>query len=148
MKYWFILISAVLFTAKAVAQDPLHWNFSSKKIADGKYEIHLTATVEAPWHTYSQSTPDGGPIPTKIVFHKNPLIIPDGSAKEIGELKTVHDEIFGVDVKYFPGNVDFVQVVHLKGKVKTAVSGTVEFMVCNEKQCLPPKTVPFTIQLR
>src|SRR5580704_14700383 len=103
MKYWFILISAVLFTAKAVAQDPLHWNFSSKKIADGKYEIHLTATVEAPWHTYSQSTPDGGPIPTKIVFHKNPLIIPDGSAKEIGELKTVHDEIFGVDVKYFPG---------------------------------------------
>jgi hypothetical protein len=148
MKYWFFLGCLVYLSLNAVAQNPMHWNFSSKKIADGKYEIHLTATVDAPWHTYSQFTPDGGPLPTKITFGKNPLVKPEGPVKEVGEFKTIHDDIFGVDVKYFPGNVDFVQVVQLKGKVKTTFTGTVEFMVCNDRQCLPPKTVPFTIHLQ
>jgi thiol:disulfide interchange protein DsbD len=38
-----------------------------------------------------------------------------------------------------------VQVVKLKGNIKTTVAGSVEFMVCNDNKCLPPSEVPFKI---
>jgi hypothetical protein len=149
MKFWLITICMIFYGQFILAQDPLHWEFSAKKTGEGQYELHLKATVQEPWHTYSQTTPDGGPLPTKIVFTKNPLIKTAGTIKEVGELKTIHDEAFGVDVKYFSGNVDFVQVVTLRqGKVKTNLTGTVEYMVCDDHQCLPPKTVPFSIPLQ
>jgi hypothetical protein len=126
---------------------PINWQFSSDKKGKDGFEIHLKATVKKPWHTYSQTTPEGGPFPTKITFDKNPLVDPSGPLLEKGVLKTVHDPVFEVDVKYFEGNVDFVQMVRKKGTAKTSIRGTVEFMVCNDEQCLPPKTIAFNIQL-
>jgi hypothetical protein len=107
----------------------------------------LQATVQTPWHIYSQTTPDGDPAPTKIVFSKNQLLIISGQPKEVGKLMQKHEEAFGVDVKYFDGNVDFIQIVKMKSKAKTTVSGTIEFMVCNDEQCLPPTTNKFSITL-
>jgi len=52
-----------------------------------------------------------------------------------------------VDVKQFSDKVDFVQVVKLKAQVKTSVDAAVEYMVCNDKQCLPPSTKKFSIAL-
>ena len=43
--------------------------------------------------------------------------------------------------------VDFVQIVKLKGKVKTSFSGSVEYQTCDDKKCLPPKTVNFKVAL-
>jgi DsbC/DsbD-like thiol-disulfide interchange protein len=126
---------------------PISWQFSSNKKGEDSFEIHLKATVKKPWHTYSQTTPEGGPVPTKIIFDKNPLVVPSGPSLEKGDLKIVHDPVFEVDVKYFEGNVDFVQIVRKKGNAKTSIRGTVEFMVCNNEQCLPPKTIAFNIQL-
>ena len=138
----------VLSYARIWAQSPVDWNYSSKKIADKTYEIHLTARVSSPWHIYSQFTPAGGPIATKISFNKNPFVVRNNAIKEVGELQQHHEPLFGVDVKYFGGNVDFVQVVTLKSGVKTNMSGNIEFMACNDQECLPPKTISFTVQLK
>ena len=129
------------------AQTPYAWTFSSKKTADKTYEIHCMVDVNAPWHTYSQFTPEGGPVPTKFVFAKNPLFIEAGSVKENGKMITRHEDVFGVDVKYFEGRVDFVQVIKIKSAAKTNCMGTVTFMVCNDQQCLPPVTQKFTVAL-
>src|ERR1700676_1678704 len=131
----------------ATAQTPYTWSFTAKKVADKTYEIHCLADVQAPWHTYSQFTPDGGPLPTKFIFSKNPLYSLDGDMKENGKMIIKHEDVFGVDVKYFEGKVDFVQLIKLKGKAKTNFSGSVEFMVCNDEQCLPPTTRKFTVVL-
>ena len=130
------------------AQSPVHWTFSAKKMADKDYEITLTATVNSPWHIYSQHTPDGGPVATKISFNPNPLVKLDDDAKEVGELIKKREDVFDMDVKYFNGNVAFVQKVKMKANAKTKISGTVEFMVCNDTQCLPPTKVPFSIDLK
>ena len=53
---------------------------------------------------------------------------------------------FKVNQKFFEENVDFVQTVKVNPGAKK-VSGTIEYMVCNDKQCLPPKTVAFDITL-
>jgi thiol:disulfide interchange protein DsbD len=75
------------------------------------------------------------------------LITCDGKPKEAGEMHKKHEEVFGVDVFYFKEKVDFVQVVKLKASSKTKLSGSLEYMACNDEQCLPPATVPFSIAL-
>ena len=139
-----LVISNIIF---AQIQNPVEWTVSSKKIADKTYEIHLTAIINKGWHVYSQTTPDGGPVPTSISFTKNPLLIFQGKAKEVGKLEKHNEPLFGVDVKQFSDKVDFVQVVKLKAQVKTSVDAAVEYMVCNDKQCLPPSTKKFSIAL-
>ena len=129
----------------ACAQKPYDWTFSVKKTSDKILEIHCTIDVKPPWHVYSQFTPGGGPLPTKFEFVKNPLYSLSGPAKENGKMKTRHEMVFDVDVKYFEGNVDFVQIVKIKGTAKTNINGSVTFMVCNDEQCLPPTTQKFSL---
>ena len=95
-----------------------------------------------------QTTPDGGPSATVISFTQNPLIVLDGPVKEVGKLEQKYEELFGVDVKQFSSKVVFVQIVKLKAKAKTAVNGTVEFMSCNNKECLPPSSQKFSVSLQ
>jgi len=130
----------------------VQWNFSSKKIADKTYEIHLTATVEEDWHIYSQATPKGGPLATQIIVTKNPLISLAGKFIEIGRMKIYHDDAFDVDVYAYTGTVDFVQIVKLKGNpsksLRTKVNGTVEFMACTKERCLVPEKRSFSISIQ
>src|ERR1700722_14509634 len=125
------LVALIIFLAvccRLGAQTPCGWSFTAKKTAEKTYEIHCVVTVESPWHVYSQFTPEGGPRPTKFSFVKNPLCVTEGTVKENGKMNTRHEEVFGVDVKYFNGQVDFVQLVKIKGGAKTIFSGSVEYM--------------------
>jgi thiol:disulfide interchange protein DsbD len=144
-----IAITFILSSAShAQVQDPVKWNYVAIKKTDKEYTINISATLEPDWHIYSMNTPDGGPVATVFNFKKNPLITIDGKTVEKGKSSTVHDDIFGVDVKYYSETVTFVQQVILKSAVKTNLSGTVKYMICNDKMCLPPKTVPFNIQIQ
>ena len=138
----------VIATASGQVQNPVHWVFSAKKMSSGNYEIHLTATIDKGWHVYSQTTPKDGPVPTSFKFTKNPLLSFEGVVKETGKMQQHNEPLFGVVVKQFSDKVDFVQTVKVKGNIKTSVTGSVEFMVCNDKQCLPPKTEQFSISLQ
>ena len=140
-----LLFSNFLF---AQIQNPVEWSITSKKISDKTYEVHLTANIDNSWHIYSQTTPEGGPVPTSITFTKNPLIHLEGKTKEVGKMEKHVEPLFGnIDVKQYSNKVDFVQLVTLKAPVKTSVNVAVEFMVCNDKQCLPPTTKKFSVSL-
>lgn len=148
MRKLLILISVLGITHFGFAQNPVHWQFNAKKISDKTYEVHITASIDEPWSIYSQSTPEGGPLPTAIQFAKNPLVTQSGKIKEVGSLKKKFEDVFDVDVLYYKNKVDFVQVVTLKSNVKTNLTGSVEFMACNDQQCLPPSTVNFSIPIQ
>lgn len=141
-----VFVSATIIV-KAQDQNPVIWTVGAAKAADGNYAITLTAVLPAPWHIYSQHTPDGGPVPTSISFSKNPLVTLVGKPKEKGDLKTTHDKNFGVDVKYYGDKVQFIQTVKVKAGIKTNVSGSVNFMVCNDHECLPPSSWKFSVKL-
>jgi hypothetical protein len=104
--------------------------------------------INSPWHTYSQFTPDGGPLPTKFNFTKNPLYTLYGKVKEDGKMVLKHESLFEIDLKYFEGTVDFVQIIKLKENTKINITGSVEFMLCNDEQCLPPTKQKFTLALK
>ena len=147
-----IYFAAILLTiaghAFSQVKDPVKWAYTSKKIDESTFEVSLTATVDPTWHIYSQSTPEGGPSATVIAFTKNPLIQLEGEVKEVGKLEQRHEELFGVEVKQFSNKVIFVQTVKRKAKAKTAITGTIEFMTCNNRECLPPKTEKFSVVLQ
>ena len=148
MKKLLLIIAALIFSCSFLqAQDSVEWEFTAKKIDSKTYEIHLTAVLEGMWHLYSQKTPVGGPAATEISFSKNPLLIFDGEVKEIGNLEEHFEPLFGVKVKQYSDKVSFVQVVKLKVKAKTKILGTVNFMTCNDVQCMPTKKQAFSITL-
>lgn len=143
-----LLFCANLLTAQIV-KSPVSWTSSTKKVADKTYEITLTANIEDGWHMYSQTTPDGGPLPTKISYSKNPLVTVTGAtAKEVGKLEQKHEPLFGVDVKQYSDQVVFKQTVKLKANVNTSVDVAVQYMVCDDHQCLPPTTKKFTVAFK
>lgn len=150
MKRLSLSVIALLVTAFSFAQrqNPVSWNYEAIKKSVDTYEIVLTATVEEPWHIYSQNTGKGGPIPTAVVFKPNPLVTKNGKVKEQGKLEKVFDKNFNTDVLYFSDKVKFVQLVKVKGGIKTNLSGTVEYMVCDESQCLPPVKKSFDLKLQ
>ena len=144
----FTLGLVMLNMANAQVRNPVQWDFSAKKVGATTYEVYLTANMEDGWHVYSQHTPDGGPVPTTIKFSKNPLLTLNGAAKESGKKEQKFEELFGVDVIQFSDKVVFVQKIDVKGKAKTTLSGSVEFMTCNDRECLPPTTQKFSIALK
>lgn len=143
-----ILLLMTGFFASAQIENPVKWSYKLKKVNATTYEVHISATIDEGWHIYSQTTPDGGPIATTINFSKNPLLTLVGAAKEVGKLEQHHEELFGVDVKQFSKSVNFIQTIKIKAAVKTAVTGTVEFMVCNDRECLPPTTNKFSLSIQ
>jgi hypothetical protein len=145
-----IFLSLITFLAVSLkAQNPVTWTFSSKKLGDKKFEIHLTATIQSGWHLFSQKQPDDAiAIPTGFTINNNPLLELDGKIKEVGKMEKFHDAKLEVSANQYADKVDFVQVVKLKANVVTNVSGNVEFQTCNDEKCLPPKKINFTIPLK
>ena len=143
-----LLISlAMLLIAQAVeAQNPVTWQFQAVKKADLEYELVLRASIQPGWHLYAQQQPkDAIAIPTAIQFNNNPLVVRVKNVQEVGKLQKYVDKTLGVTAHQYSHEVNFIQAVKLKAKVKTAVTGEIEYQVCDDEKCLPPKKVPFTI---
>ena len=131
----------------AQPKDPATWTYEAKKKTDNTYDLVVTVTLPKPWHIYSQNTGNGGPIATSINFNSNPLIIKQGKVVETGKLIKTYDENFKTNVLYYSDKVVFTQSIKLKTKAKTVVAGKLEYMLCNDEMCLPPKKIAFTIKL-
>ena len=126
---------------------PVKWAYQAVKTGDKKYNVIITANVDAPWHIYSQFVKKG-PIPTTVQFAKNPLVVLSGSTKEVGNLEKKFDNNFGAVIGSFGGKVQFIQAVTLKVNTKTKLNGTIEYMVCNEERCLPPTKQSFEVDIQ
>jgi len=149
MKKSIILSMALLVGYALKAQNPVSWTFSSKKLSEKTYEIHMTATMQSGWHLYSQTQPeDAVAMPTGFTITNNPLVSLDGKIKEVGKMEKFHDAKLDLSANQYSKTVDFVQVVKLKAAVKTNLAGSVEFQTCNDQRCLPPKTVNFSIAIQ
>ena len=139
----------VLLMAMNVAAqlNPVSWTFTAKKKSDKTYEIHMKATLQEGWHLYSQTQPeDAIALPTSFAFNSNPLLALDGKIKEIGKVEKFSDPRLG-SANQYSMTVDFVQVIKLKVKAKTNITGNLEYQTCNNEKCLPPKKVNFSIAI-
>jgi thiol:disulfide interchange protein DsbD len=151
MKRIFSIVALAFITSTSFSQmqSPVSWSFASKKISGNVYEVLMTATMQAGWHLYSQTQPkDAIAQPTLFNFTSNPLVQIYGKIKEAGKMEKFTDKELGVSANQYSKQVVFAQRVKLRGKAKSNVGGSVTFQTCDDKKCLPPKTVNFSIALK
>ena len=140
-----------LFAAAVSAQfaSPIHWTFEQRAVGEDQFELVATATADAGWAIYSQFTDEGGPVPTTFYWTEGPQYERIGEVTEIGHKKEGIDELFGVNVIKFLSDepVTFTQMVRVLD-YSQPITGEVEYMCCDDEQCLPPTTEEFTYNLK
>lgn len=145
--YFLFFLGLLTMAGNAQSAKQVQWAYAAKKIADKTYEVHITATIGSSYHLYAQNAGVEGPLPTTFTFVKNPLAVTDGKPKEMGKMVKKYESAWPGTVNFYEKTVDFVQVVKLRGDIKTTLAGVVEFMVCNDSQCLPPSKVDIKVNI-
>ena len=144
-----LLLSALLSQAQIL--QPVKWKFEVEKTSDTEALLKATATIDKGWHLYSQfieMTEDQfGPEVTVFTFDKNPQVKLLGKVEEKGKLTEEITPLFdNIMVRFFSDKVTFVQKVQVSAE-NTIVTGNVYYMVCDDKQCLPPDEKEFSFKL-
>ncbi len=142
-----LLLSALCCTMVLDAQiyEPITWQFSHKTISDTKGEILIKAIIDDGWHLYSMDLPEGGPKPTNIVFDKVENATLTGSIFSNSPIVEEYDANFDMNLRWYNNEVTFVQPISYADANAVYISGYVEYMVCNDKTCLPPTEETFRI---
>jgi hypothetical protein len=139
----FLMITFIGFTQTPPLK-PVTWNAIYVSTGDGVGEIQFTATIEKKWHIYSQRPTDVGPIPTSFT------VTPSESFELIGKVEEeqAHEEYvaaFEAKVFVFSEKATFKQKIKLKNQKGFEIKSTLEFMTCNDVQCLPPTILDFMV---
>ncbi|KQN36138.1 sugar transporter [Pedobacter sp. Leaf41] len=134
------------FCVHAQILEPVKWSYAAKKVNDKEAVVYVKSTINPGWHLYSQFVKEGGPVPTAFTFAPSKTYILVGKTIEPKPI-TKNEPAFSMEVSYFERTVVFQQKLKLIAK-STVVKGKVEFMICNDKQCLPPSEVEFSVAVK
>ncbi len=147
-KLFFISLFLIVTTSiNAQIHEPVKWKTSVEKVSDSIFDLVITASIEDGWHLYSQNVPEGGPIATSFSFKdvedKFELI----SETIEGEGHEVYDNVFNMKIKYFEKKAIFKQQIKVLTDKKITIEETLEFMVCDDTNCLPPTEVAINFEV-
>jgi thiol:disulfide interchange protein DsbD len=147
-RYLTTLLFSFIIINGAISQiyDPVTWTFGYEKTGDNTYAIVFTAEIEKGSHIYAMDVPEGGPIPTSFSFNESADFTLEGKTSEVTKPEELMDEAFGFVIKSFSDVAEFRQLVS-SAKPSFTVSGTVNFMSCNNTTCSPPKDVEFSVSI-
>ncbi|MDW8850812.1 cytochrome c biogenesis protein CcdA [Flavobacterium sp. MMLR14_040] len=135
-----IITVMLLFCGSIFGQmyNPVKWTTAVEKISEKEYLLKAEATIQAGWHMYGQYIEEGGPSPTAFTFKKKNFELL-GKTTE-GKGHEVVDKIFDMKIKYFEGKALFTQKIKLTSDAVSNIAAEVEFMVCDDSNCLPPSS--------
>ena len=134
-----LLLIAFATIANAQIHNPVKWKTAVEKINDNEYYLVATASIEAGWKLYGQNIPPNGPVPTSFKYTQDPIFELVGKTEESKPI-VKHDKVFDMEIAYFYKQAVFKQRIKLLGEL-TSIKAEVEFMSCNDSNCLPPDTV-------
>ena len=145
MKRLILAVVLAAFLAAAPA-DPVAWKLTPPATpvrAGARFTAKLLAAVQDGWHMYSLKPMAEGPVPTRIwIANGQPFALAGGV--QAPDPQTMQDPSFGMEVELYEGEVEFTLPVRVAagaapGAQKLVV--TASYQSCNNKLCLPPKTV-------
>lgn len=144
----FLFLFLIGSVSNAQIHNPVTWNTSVEKINDSEFDLVITAEIETGWHLYSQKVPEGGPIPTSIKISEDDKKYQLIGTPQEGKGHEEYDNVFNMDIKYFETKAVFKQKIRLLTSEKITISGVLEFMVCDDTNCLPPTEVDLTFEVQ
>lgn len=139
-----VLLAFITVAAQAQIFTPVTWEFGLNDSGSAEKKLLFTATLENGWHLYDMNLPEGGPVSTAFTFEtiKGAELV--GTPSATTKPTTVFDELFDMELRWFGGKVTFVQKVKVTDPKKFAIAGEVEYMACNDENCLPPERESFS----
>jgi thiol:disulfide interchange protein len=150
MKRNFIITVLTLWllpNGMAQVADPVKWAFSYEITGEMEADLIFKATIQMPWHLYSAYLPEGGPIATKPYFEASDgYTLVDGIV-EVTKPKIKFDEGFRMEVGTISGSAEFRQKVRFSTPGNHTINGEIEYQVCDDATCLPPKNEAFSFNL-
>jgi DsbC/DsbD-like thiol-disulfide interchange protein len=142
----FLAVTATALSAHSQILKPVTWSYAAKKISKTEAVVYIKAAIDDKWHLYSQTVKDGGPVKTTFTFPASKEYTLVGKTVEPTPV-TRYEDTFKMNVSFFEKSVIFQQKVKLTGATAT-VKGKVEFMTCDDKQCLPPEEIEFSVPVK
>jgi hypothetical protein len=146
-----MLAAALAACLGAAPTDPVAWKLAAPPAAPlkagARFTLKLTADVQEGWHLYSLKPMAEGPIPTRIwLAEGQPFALAGAIAAPAPQVQ--QDPGFGMEVELYEGEAVFslpvrVAAAAAPGAQKLVVSAS--YQSCNNKLCLPPKTVKVEI---
>ena len=127
--------------------EPVKWSFELKKTSATTADVQINATIDDSWHVYGLNIPKDGPRATSIVFDKIENALKVGELQAPSKLEKQYDANFNMELNWYSENAVFVQKIKFTDASKVKIKGQVEFMACNDKNCLPPTKKQFTLVL-
>lgn len=131
-------------------EDPVSWKLSAvtpQAAPGGQVWLAFHADIEPGWHLYSPTTPEGGPIVTKIALTDSPAI----GQVEVYRPQPLRklDPNFNLDTETYTGSQVFYLSGHVAGDAKgpLTVEASAHYQACSENKCLPPVTRQSSITL-
>ena len=134
----FIFISCVNQQAKGptlitqdVSQDSTiyKWNYRSKKIGDGKYELVFSTKGINSWQLYSPNQEFDGETAGKLTLKDSSIIIEN--VAESGDSKIFLSPIFQDTVKVYEGQTEWKIPITIKGPVPAKLQGKLSYFYGN-----------------
>jgi len=132
MKKTSLLLFFLLFIGNVFGEmiHPAHWTFTKEDNKNGEFTLIFKVKLDAGWHTYSQFTEDGGPLPMVFTFENSDCF------KRIGKVTdpkphVEYDSLFMVNVSSFEKEVTFKQKVKVSSP-NCIIKGKIDFQVCLE----------------
>ena len=147
MKKAFTIAAAILLgfmSLHAQIADPVTWIFTTENVNGEEAELVFKADIEPPWHLYSAFLPEGGPIATTPWFNESDQYELVGKVIEVTKAKKKFDEGFQMEVGTISNRAELRQKIRLTGSGPATITGEIEFQVCDDATCLPPKYVEFS----
>jgi DsbC/DsbD-like thiol-disulfide interchange protein len=148
MKKLLVLVTALFISIGAFAQieTPVKWSYAAKRLSPTEAVVFLRATIQDSWHIYSLNVGEGGPIKTSFTFDASKDYALEGKPSEPTPVSK-YEKAFSMNVTYFEKTVTFQQKIKLKSAKVAVIKGKLEYMTCNDKKCLPPDDLDFSIPL-
>jgi thiol:disulfide interchange protein len=130
--------------------EPVHWSFAVQDLGNDEFQLNATASIDPGWHVYAiraSNNPDAiGPVSTTLTVDKSKHINLLGGPMD-GKFITHYDINFDMDLNYFEGQASFSQRFKATGAEPFYLTGSIEFMTCDDVRCLPPDIKTFNIKV-
>jgi Disulphide bond corrector protein DsbC len=112
-------------------------------------EIDLSAEVQEGWHVYGLTQVPGGPTPLRVALDEDGVLQLISVKSGTASVKK-HDPSFDLETEVYPGSfsVDMQTQVKQHAAVgNQSIPISVRFQACNDRTCLPPKTVHLSVPI-
>ncbi len=138
----FLLVASNSFSQQQ--ERPIKWEAKVEQSSSDSATLIFTAIIEKGWHTYSQFTPDGGPIATAFNYPKATGYDLIGKTSEPKPDESF-DKDFGVKVLSLKDNPVFRQKIALKDKKKFTIPIKIDYEACKDKCLFLDTTILLTV---